>query len=220
MTPWLVLQLADSAFPTGGFAHSAGLEAAVQLGEIDGAAGLRSYVEQSLWALGHAGLPFVRASHREPEAVVAHDALCEAFLGNHVARRASRTQGRALLATVSEVFPRAGLSALERAVRARALRGHHAPVFGATTRALEIEWSDAAQLFMHQGLRTVSSAAVRLGVVGPQEAQRVIHELAPLADRVLERCADLAIEDAAQPAPLLDVLGATHDRLYARLFQS
>ena len=31
---WMVLQLADSAFPTGGFAHSAGLEAAAQAGEI------------------------------------------------------------------------------------------------------------------------------------------------------------------------------------------
>jgi urease accessory protein len=31
---WLLWQLADSAFPTGGFAHSGGLEAAWQHGEI------------------------------------------------------------------------------------------------------------------------------------------------------------------------------------------
>ena len=31
---WLLWQLADSAFPTGGFAHSGGLEAAWQNGEV------------------------------------------------------------------------------------------------------------------------------------------------------------------------------------------
>ena len=52
MTSLLVLQLADSAFPTGGFAHSAGLEAAAQLGEIEGPAGLRAFAEEALWQAG------------------------------------------------------------------------------------------------------------------------------------------------------------------------
>src|SRR5450432_522762 len=42
---WLLWQLADSAFPTGGFAHSGGLEAAWQHGEIRGAEDLASFLE-------------------------------------------------------------------------------------------------------------------------------------------------------------------------------
>src|SRR5438270_9320121 len=40
VSDWVIWQLVDSAFPGGGFAHSAGLEAALQLGEINGRAGL------------------------------------------------------------------------------------------------------------------------------------------------------------------------------------
>jgi urease accessory protein len=37
---------------------------------------------------------------------------------------------------------------------------------------------------------------------------------------VLAACAEARPGEAACTAPLLDVMGATHDRLYARLFQS
>src|SRR5690242_18307348 len=138
MDAWLLLQLADAAFPTGGFAHSGGLEAAAQLGEVDGA-GLRAFVEQALWQAGLGALPFVRAAREEPERLADLDARCHAFLTSHVASRASRAQGRAFASTCARVFPREPIARLDEAVRARALRGHHAPLFGAILGALGIE---------------------------------------------------------------------------------
>jgi urease accessory protein len=214
-----VLQLADSGFPTGGFAHSGGLEAAVQQGEVRGASELRRFVRELLWQAGHCGLPLLGAAHREPAELPALDARAEAFLTNHVANRASRTQGRAFLDTCARIFPEP-VAPLREAARAAGVRYHHAPLFGAVLRGLEVEPREAQQLFLSLTLRGTLSAAVRLGIVGTHESHQLQHQATPLLEAVLEQCAGLGVEALAQPSPLLDLLGSTHDRLYSRLFQS
>ena len=218
---WMVLQLADSAFPAGGFAHSAGLEAAAQLGEVDSDDELHRFVASALWQAGLGGLPLVREAHAAPAEVGALDALCHAFLISHVANRASRTQGRAFIATCAHSFPqRDGLARLDAAARLGEIHAHFAPVFGAALRALDVAAEPAAALYLHLALRGVLSAAVRLGRIGPHQAQALQHECAPLQDEVLAHCAALSRADLAQTAPLQDLIGALQDRLYSRMFQS
>jgi urease accessory protein len=216
---WLTWQLADSAFPAGGFAHSYGLEAAWQQSEVD-ASSLAAFVRDGIAQAGHGGLPFVMAAFDDPDSLLVIDERCDAFLRNPVANRASRVQGRAWIGTVERSFPREAVLSLTAAVRARPGCRHFAPVFGATLSALGLDRSDAARLFLFGTARGTLSAAVRLGVTGTTDAQRILAERSGDLDRAIERCSDLVIDDAAQTSPLVDLWQASHDRLYSRLFQS
>jgi urease accessory protein len=218
MTPWFLWQLADSAFPSGGFAHSAGLEAAWQSGEVPSAGALQRFLREVVWQAAHGLLPLVTAAHRAPERVAELDALCDAFLVNAVANRASRIQGRALLTTCSRVWPLEALSSLE--ARARTLCGHYGPIAGAAFQAIGVPLADTQRLVLYTAARGVLSAAVRLGIVGPYAAQRLQHDCAADLDGSLTACASLDDRDLAQTAPIIDILQGAHDRLYSRLFQT
>jgi urease accessory protein len=212
--PW---QLADSAFPTGGFAHSWGLEGAWQAGELD-ADHLPDLLRQLLWQTAYGTLPLVTAAHHSADRIDVLDALAQAFLTNPVANRASRVQGRAFLATCARVWPSDALIDLER--RARGLCGHYGPLSGATLAALCVPLPTAQRLVLYHTCRGALAAAVRLGIVGSYHAQRLQHECVNDLDAVLAQCKMLDEEDLAQTAPLLDLLQAAHGRLYSRLFQS
>jgi len=216
--PWLLFQLSDSALPTGGFAHSGGLEAAKQQ-ELIEPAQLRPFLRDALWQAGHFGLPLLSAAHEDPAALPRLDQRADAFLTSHVANRASRTQGRAFLHTCARIFPEQ-LSALRDATQASGLRQHHAPIFGASMRTLDVDRAVAQQLFLSQVLRNLLFAAVRLALAGTHQAQRLQWQLAPVLDEVLRACANLREDEIAQTAPLADLVGSVHDRLYSRLFQS
>lgn len=230
---FLIWQLCDSAFPTGGFAHSAGLEAAWQHGEVRGRAELVSFIEASLEQLGHAALPFVTAAFAAPEKFAEFDALCDAFTANHVANRASRAQGRAFLKAVERIFPERRPPARPASNATPQFAGsetgaptlsppfaHFAPVFGACLRHLDVSRETTARLFIFNQLRSVLAAVVRLNIVGPMEAQVLQQRLAVQAEAILVRCHSLTLDDLAQTSPLLDLWQGAQDRLYSRLFQS
>jgi urease accessory protein len=207
---WLLWQLADSAFPTGGFAHSSGLEAAYQQGEVRGRDELRAFLETSLRQQFHFALPFVVGAHRKPEELRELDAWFDTLLTNHVGNRASRAQGRSWRAVVRKVFKLGD---------PQPPCGHFGPIYGALCRELGVSETSTCHLFLFLQLRSLLSSAVRLNIVGPLEAQALQHELSSFARQVLE-CPVPEMVDAVQTAPLLEIWQGAHDRLYARLFQS
>lgn len=217
---WLLWQLADSAFPTGGFAHSGGLEAAWQHGEVRNSVELQGFFDASLGQLGCGSLPFMLAVFDEPSEFRKLDQLCHSFLSNHVANRASRLQGQALLATAERIFALPALKSLRDTSGKEPPHCHLAPVFGAMVRFLGIERESASRLFFFWHLRGLAGSAVRLGIIGPMEAQSLQQRCSQRAEQVRQRCENLTIDDIAQTAPLQEIWQGAQDRLYSRLFQS
>ncbi|KAG6861557.1 hypothetical protein C0995_014853 [Termitomyces sp. Mi166 len=125
---YILLLLSDSNLPTGSFVASSGLESYVKHGFSSPAsptATIVSYIQDSLGAYARSALPFVSDGHRivgsfkqscgqGPEAdldkalrdLAALDDLYDTMTLNHVARRASKSQGVALLTLYSKGFSR------------------------------------------------------------------------------------------------------------------
>ena len=213
---YILWQLADSAFPTGGFAHSNGLEAAWQHGEVRGRDELLSFVEASLVQLGHGTLPLMLAAFDDPANWTAVDAFAEAFLTNHVANRASRLQGRAFLSAMERIFkPKVG-----QAPPPAISFCHYAPAFGAWMPRFNLPRTSAIRLFFFNHLRSTLAAAVRLNIVGPMESQAMQYKLSSQVEQLGMECQTLGLDQVNQTAPLLDLWLGAQDRLYSRLFQS
>lgn len=217
-SPFLAWQLADSAFPTGAFAHSWGLEAAWQHGEIRDASAVAHFVEAAVQQTAFGVVPLLNAAYGDARRWAELDALADAFLINAVANRASRQQGRTLLATAARIWPSPAM-AVAREAGAR-LCTHLGPASGVVFESVGVPLATAQQLALFGTARGVLSAAVRLGILGSYEAQRLQLACAPFLDAWGARCAALDDGDLLQIAPIPDLLQATHDRLYSRLFQS
>lgn len=227
---WGVWQLLDSILPTGGFAHSLGLEAAVQLGRVCNNSSLRSFAVSSLLNTASFLLPFVFAAASCPslDQWKLLDATLHAYLSNRVARNASIAQGTALLRVASSVFAEYPLlkemkvlaRSTSQGISVMPIHIHHAPLFGIIFGLLHIDPTTAQRAFLFVTLRDMLSAATRLNIVGPLEAAQMQHSLASEAESLLVKYGNRLISDAHQAAPILDVIQGVHDNLFSRLFRS
>jgi urease accessory protein len=217
---WLIWQLADSSFPSGGFAHSGGLEAAWQQGEVRSEAELVQFIEAQLAQAGGAAVPFVNEAYHQTRAFSDLDTLYDCFLTNHVANRGSRAQGQGFLLALSRSCDVPALQKLRDFVVRDKLPCHFATVFAQALRLLDVSHSLCLRLFLFLNLRGLIASAVRLGIAGPMAGQKLQTRLNPTAESIVLRHVNSTVDQAAQTSPLLDILQGGHDRLYSRLFQT
>jgi urease accessory protein len=86
---------------------------------------------------------------------------------------------------------------------------------------IETDWLERAMyVFLLNHAKAVMSAAVRLSVVGPYQAQTILaaSSTRKLLRDLLDEVRDLDVEDAGQTWALLDVYQGRQEILYSRVF--
>ncbi|KAJ7591646.1 UreF-domain-containing protein [Mycena floridula] len=216
---YILLLLSDSNLPTGAFVASNGLESYIKHGF---GVGTLTFLKDSLVSYARSAMAFVSDAHRvvsnfrndiENEentlsALRALDDLYHSMTLNHVTRRASKSQGVALLTLYSKGFSRPDASSEESTtqenmlaslitryktmVRREEVHGHLPTCWGMLTGALGLTLERAQYLHLFLHARSLLSAAVRLNEIGPYNSQQILlHLVQPLVSTEAKRSQDL-----------------------------
>lgn len=267
---YLLMILADGNLPTGAFVASAGLESYNKHGHPVGASPTAplstiNFMRDSLQSYTRSAIPFAHDTHQVVEKykgnpqqdislddalkpILELDDLYDKMTLNHVARRASKTQGVALLTLYSRGFSRPAflgdkdeqsdtvsksrvsqlVDKLKLVIRKGETPGHLPMCWGVLTSALDLSTDRSMEVHLFLHARSILSSAIRLNTLGPYSAQQLIlHVVRPLVREIAGSQPIGALpheeDEAGGPAntwPLGEILAARHDLQHSRIFNS
>ena len=218
----LMIWLSPS-FPVGGFAYSHGLEWAFEAGDLTDAQRLEDWLGALVehGSLRNDLILFAaawRASGDGDAKSLSDVAELSLALANSTERRLETvTQGNAFVAAVAASWPCASVDALKTAwpgdvaypvAVAVAASGHGLPLLA------------SLEAFSLAFVANLVSAAVRLGIVGQTDGQRVTAGLAPLLRSAAARAEAAALDALGSCAFRSDLASLRHETQYSRLFRS
>jgi len=208
-------------FPVGAFSYSHGLEWAHEAGDIADAEDLRDWLT-TLVERGalHNDAIILAAAYRaallsDARELVDINELALALATSRERRLETATQGSAFLLAIRKSWPCATLEFLnpEEEIAypiavALAAAGHNLPL-------------DATlHMYCLGFISNLVSAAIRLGIIGQTDGQRVIAALMPVVLETARSCASKNLDELGGSAFRSDLASLRHETQYTRLFRS
>lgn len=214
------LLLGDGRLPTGGYAHSTGLESAARRGWVSSPEQLSAFIRGRAATTGLMNAAFAVVARREAEDIgrlLELNAHLEARTPSPALRRTGVWLGRTLLRALQGIAPSPELERLP--------PGLQQPiVFGVVARQLGLSERATAAALLHETVTGPAIAAVKVMNIDPFAAHRAIAQALPLLSATAAEavgCADARFEDLpALGSPLSDVAAELHEEDDARLFVS
>ncbi|MES2657504.1 MAG: urease accessory UreF family protein [Verrucomicrobiota bacterium] len=217
--PWLwLLQANDTAYPSGSYAHSFGLEELVESGVVKTPADLEKFLQsQILPALLTFEIPFFSRAHAaavadDADTLLALDAELDARRIPAELRDASRRIGSQRLELLAQLDP----SPMVLRLREDSPRCHHLVVTALELSGVPV--SQAARAFAFQSIAGLTAASMKLMRIGQTSCQLI-------ARRTLALLGEKIDDSLSQPVdgwfnPLIEIASLRHARANQRLFIS
>jgi urease accessory protein len=226
------LQLSDSAFPSGRYTLSHGLEAFAQTGQLSMPSrpsvlvGLLS--DCIRFGVGPSDGVALACAHRavgpggllDLQLVTHADERLTAVKLAREGREASTRTGRALLATATAAF--GGTALLDYADRVTDGRspGNHAVLVGLISASLGVPRLEAVAGELYAFAASWVAAAVRLALTDHLTAQAILHRVRSIIVETSQEAADRDVVHISCCTPLIDVMAMNHEQAEIRLFAS
>ncbi len=219
------LRFVDTFFPSGGYAFSSGLEAAVQGGAVKNSDQFARYIEDLLRGgmsrreVLAAKIANAAGAEGMISAALEIDRRLDAAKLSRESRMASRQMGRQVIRVAADqIKAKPILSEYRDEVESDRAPGHLAVTFGLTLGVCGWSSEETAAAFLYQTAVGFVSAAMRLSPLGQHEGQRILGEWLPLVERISREVNSDAMMSSW--SPIQDIYSMRHGSLDWRLFRS
>lgn len=222
----VLMQLADSFFPSGSYTLSHGLESLIQAGEIQNTEDLVVFFKLLLRnKIGTCDLVALVYAYRgssqgDLAAIRQADSQLFAISLIETTRQTQRQSGRALLMVARSTWQNELLEILDRDRALNQFNCLHPIVFGVVGSIAGLNETDTMLGFLHGFVTGLFGAAIRLGRLGHLQAQQILLQLAPEIEVVGDRATTMSLNDMCSCTPAIDLAQMRHHKLSSRLFAS
>ena len=218
-----LLQLTDSFFPTGAFAHSFGLETYVQRELVNDAETFERFLRSTLHhGLRNGDAVAIGLTYKatEIQQMVDLDARITAMKVARESREASIKIGKQFLRNTAILERNELLNEYAEQIQSGRCAGHHAITYGLVASTAKIDLFSSVLGYLHAHVVGQVSAAVRLIPLKPTDGQGIIQNIRPDLIDTARFAEGATIDDLSNFTPGLDIRSMQHERLYSRLFIS
>lgn len=226
-----LLHLTDSALPTGGFAHSFGMEDYLLRGAIHNehtyAAWLHGYIRQTAYTEGLLARFAAELGHRASAGEDVSRELSELDNLAHISlipeqvRTANASMGKRMARVVRHVAPDVKIAGTYiEGIEDGTFYGCPAIAYGLAVAGLGVDVASAVRSYLMQLTTSINQNAIRGIPIGQDAGQRVLVGTYPVIEESTGLVLELDMLDLGASPPGLELAQMDHETQHSRMFMS